>query len=232
MVPLFKLLPSPSLRAIVLAPVYSMVLYVVLSTVDIGNATILFGLVLGLLLTPFMPWLFPISVVSGILAEFSDKKGIKAVIFPAVQFPLMFLVLFSFSSLVSNILWVAAFFIVGIILGGIGVGIAREIAPRIQKAIKKDKGTKMDREKMGKIEKNVLTLYRMFPDIQRSYNSLVYYYWVFFDGAESIEDIEECTPSESITRAFRSLKAKGKIKLSPDVERSRRKEERDYNVLV
>jgi hypothetical protein len=49
----------------------------------------------------------------------------------------MFLVLFSFSSLVSNILWVAAFFIVGIILGGIGVGIAREIAPRVQKAIKK-----------------------------------------------------------------------------------------------
>jgi hypothetical protein len=137
MVPLFKLLPSPSLRAIALAPVYSMVLYVVLSTVDIGNATILFGLVLGLLLTPFMPWLFPISVASGILAEFSDKKGIKAVIFPAVQFPLMFLVLFSFSSLVSNILWVAAFFIVGIIVGGIGVGIAREIAPRVQKAIKK-----------------------------------------------------------------------------------------------
>lgn len=86
----------------------------------------------------------------------------------------------------------------------------------------------MDREKMGKIEKNVLTLYRMFPDIQRSYNSLVYYYWVFFDRAESIEDIEECTPSESITRAFRSLKTKGKIKISPDVERSRRKKERDY----
>jgi len=73
----------------------------------------------------------------------------------------------------------------------------------------------MDKEKMGKIEKNVLTLYRMFPDIQRSYNSLVYYYWVFFDRAESIEDIEECTPSESITRAFRSLRTKGKIKLSP-----------------
>jgi len=86
----------------------------------------------------------------------------------------------------------------------------------------------MDREKMGKIEKNVLTLYKMFPEIQRRYNSLVYYYWVFFDGAEALDDIEKCTPSESITRAFRSLKTKGKIQLSPDVERSRRKEERDY----
>lgn len=86
----------------------------------------------------------------------------------------------------------------------------------------------MDREKMGKIEKNVMTLYKMFPDVQRNYNSLIYYYWVFFDGAEALEDIESCTPPESITRAFRSLRAKGRIELDLDVERFRRKEERDY----
>jgi hypothetical protein len=34
-------------------------------------------------------------------------------------------------------------------LGGIGVGIAREIAPRVQKAIKKDKGTKNEQRENG-----------------------------------------------------------------------------------
>jgi hypothetical protein len=71
------------------------------------------------------------------------------------------------------------------------------------------------------ISKNILELVKVFPEVKTNYNALIMYYWTMFDNATTISTITNCTPTESITRAFRKLVEFGLIHV-PEVTKAKR----------
>lgn len=84
---------------------------------------------------------------------------------------------------------------------------------------------------MGKaaiIKHNIKLLADAEPDVKDNYNLLTKRYWQKYDLANDIEDIVNCTPSESITRAFRSLVKSGDITLKEEIKKIRKREEKEF----
>lgn len=78
------------------------------------------------------------------------------------------------------------------------------------------------------VKHNIKLLVEKHPEVKDNYNLLSILYWEKFEGAKIIKDIEMCTPSESITRAFRSLVRSGHIELSEETRKNRRYEEKEF----
>lgn len=76
---------------------------------------------------------------------------------------------------------------------------------------------------MSIVKANIMRLTRVMPETVGNYNTLCSAYWALFDGVNSLDDISQATPAETITRAFRSLVSGGHIAVPEDV-RERRKE--------
>lgn len=78
------------------------------------------------------------------------------------------------------------------------------------------------------IKENIELLATEHPEVKDNYNLLIVKYWEHFEGIKSINEVTLCTPSESITRAFRSLVRSGKIQLSKKTKQQRMQERREY----
>lgn len=75
------------------------------------------------------------------------------------------------------------------------------------------------------IKHNLRLLAKSEPEVKDNYNLLVVRYWMKFELASVLEDVVDCTPAESITRAFRSLVHAGEIELTEEIKKIRRREE-------
>lgn len=78
------------------------------------------------------------------------------------------------------------------------------------------------------IKHNIKLLTKSEPEVKDNYNLLVARYWEKFEFANGLQDIQLCTPAESITRAFRSLVNEGEIELKEEIKKIRRREEKEY----
>jgi hypothetical protein len=81
------------------------------------------------------------------------------------------------------------------------------------------------------IETKVGLLVQLDPTLCESSNKLLSAYWRVIDHISNVDDICNATPSESITRAFRSLRAKGVITMPADIlaiRQARREEFRQF----
>lgn len=87
-------------------------------------------------------------------------------------------------------------------------------------------------EEMGQrasvIKENVQLLATKYPEVKDNYNLLIVKYWEHFEGIKSINEVILCTPSESITRAFRSLVRSGHIQISTKTKQQRMQERRNF----
>ena len=78
------------------------------------------------------------------------------------------------------------------------------------------------------IKDNIKLLSESQPEVRDNYNLLVLRYWQKFEGVENLLDIVDRTPSESITRAFRSLVRGGHIKVSTETRLIRRRQQKAF----
>lgn len=81
---------------------------------------------------------------------------------------------------------------------------------------------------MSSLKDNVLRVAELFPEETKKYNSLVSLYWKLVDGVESVDDIPNATPAESISRYYRMLVREGKIKLDTYSEERRAELEQEW----
>jgi hypothetical protein len=131
LVPALRFLPNASMRAIAFSPLYSCILYLVLSRTNTKYATILFGAILGVLLTPFMPYLLPITVLSAVIAQIIPTNEGKAIMFPAPQFALMYLALFLLTGVTIPAILLGPLTLASLVLGSWGVFIGKQIEAKI-----------------------------------------------------------------------------------------------------
>lgn len=78
------------------------------------------------------------------------------------------------------------------------------------------------------IKENIQTLAKKVPEVKDNYNLLIVKYWEHFEGIKSMNEVVMGTPSESITRAFRSLVRSGQIEISNETKQQRSVERRAY----
>lgn len=136
LVPLFQFLPFSALRAIALAPIYSGCAWMVLKRVDSKFTLTLFGIILGALLSIFTPWLLPISIGSAIISELFIYDEFKVIMFPALQFPMMWIATMGWE-VHTFMYWAGGLItILGVGLGYGGLLIAQKINERISRVPK------------------------------------------------------------------------------------------------
>lgn len=78
------------------------------------------------------------------------------------------------------------------------------------------------------VRQNIMALVERFPFVAEDYSQLQYYYWKIFDGCESLEDIVNATPAESINRNFRKLVEVGAVVVPQRVLNTRKLQEVNY----
>lgn len=78
------------------------------------------------------------------------------------------------------------------------------------------------------IKENIQLLAKKHPEVKDNYNLLIVKYWEHFEGIKSMNEVTMGTPSESITRAFRSLVRSGHIEVSKQTKQIRMQERREY----
>lgn len=153
--PLFVLLPTAAMRALILAPLYSLFADTLLRRVGFPGALTLFGLVLGVILSFFSPLMLPVSVLGAGGAELAgwllglrtkdswqkqpSIRKLTAALFPALQFPMMLMALAylagqPLTSFLTNPLLILLFTGLGIALGYGGCALGEQIARRLPRA--------------------------------------------------------------------------------------------------
>lgn len=75
---------------------------------------------------------------------------------------------------------------------------------------------------------NVRKLVEKFPFVAESYNQLQYYYWKIFDDCQTLEDVMNATPAETINRNFRKLVELGEIVVPQRVLNARKLQEVNF----
>lgn len=78
------------------------------------------------------------------------------------------------------------------------------------------------------VQQNVKMLTELDPKVVVNYNRLILKYWEEFDGLNGTRQVEECTSSESITRAFRKMVRNGEIHVPEDIKKLRRKQREEF----
>lgn len=99
LIPLMQFAPFPIFMVIWIGPLYSLSLYLLLEKTKRQGVLLLFSVLLGLILTMFMPFMLFISVFGGLVAFVTGHivrllsanlvglHGIQAVAFPVAQVP-------------------------------------------------------------------------------------------------------------------------------------------------
>lgn len=133
LIPFVRMLPTPAMMGIMQAPIYTVCAYLTLESVHIKHAIILFGSLLGLILSIFMPYIFFVTLIPAILGHlfFRNSSG-KAVVFGLMQFNLMLPIIMPIDT--PNF-WSFSIigFIISFILSILGLVLAKYIKPRILK---------------------------------------------------------------------------------------------------
>lgn len=80
---------------------------------------------------------------------------------------------------------------------------------------------------LSNVKHKVKLLVQHCPMLCGNYNALCLNYWIVFDGAESLLDIMEVTPAETITRTFRNLVRTGEIRVSGALLEQRKELEKE-----
>ena len=83
-------------------------------------------------------------------------------------------------------------------------------------------------QRASAIKNNVQLLTEKHPEVKDNYNLLIVKYWEHFEGIKNMKEVTMGTPSESITRAFRSLVRSGHIQISKQTKQQRLQERRHY----
>ena len=134
MVPLTRLVPLPFLKGLFFSPIYSMVLYLVLKSTNSKYTTLIFGFVLGVILTMFMPYIFFIAMISAVLASiFQSSAEGQARVFGGSQFVWMLIILRGALDVVTYTLVLLIGTTISFSLASYGVILAKRIEPRIKK---------------------------------------------------------------------------------------------------
>ncbi len=109
-VPLMQFVPAPVFKVVWIAPLYSMAAFVLLQRVSLPGTILFFGVLLGAILTMFMPYIFFVSVSGGLGAQLSglllkrlgfDPRAVssaRAALFPVFQLPLMYILVMPLNS--------------------------------------------------------------------------------------------------------------------------------------
>lgn len=98
--PIMGMAPIPAYKALVVSPLYGIGIGVILNRVNRVGVVTLVGLVFGLLLFPFSPFMLVAPVVSGIFTDLTcfvifrnydgiSKKAIAGGLFPAIHIPVV-----------------------------------------------------------------------------------------------------------------------------------------------
>lgn len=94
----------------------------------------------------------------------------------------------------------------------------------------------MSSEDLKGVIADVLNLTKMFPNTISNYNELVVKYWIIYDGVRNFEDVENATPVETITRAFRKLVELGLVKVPLSTRQKRKEQEKifktEFSILI
>lgn len=81
------------------------------------------------------------------------------------------------------------------------------------------------------IQKNVKQLIEEYPHVVENSNILVVTYWLRFDGNLTLwSDVKNCTPAESITRAFRHIKNKEGLNIDAAIENAKLLQEQQFKI--
>ena len=133
LIPFVRMLPTPAMMGVLQAPIYTICAYLTLESVRIKHAIILFGSLLGLILSIFMPYIFFVTVIPAILGHlFFEKSSGKAVVFASMQFNLMLPIIMPLDT--PNFWLFSLFgFIASLILSILALVFAKQIKPRILK---------------------------------------------------------------------------------------------------
>jgi len=97
LVPLMQFLPHPALRGVMLTPLYSCVLYVLLKTTKSRFTCTMYGALLGALISVFLPYMFLVNLILGIVADvlrwIGSRDGVASAVFSVLQFPFVYFII-------------------------------------------------------------------------------------------------------------------------------------------
>lgn len=164
--PLFPLLPTPAMRGLVLAPLYGAIVSVLLRRANFEGSLVLFSLVTGAIMIVFTPFLLPVTLSSGLVSELAglaigrlgghkpwSKSGpallVAAILFTALQFPLMLFILALFAGPGGEVFlhpaWIVIFSGIGATLGWTGYRLGYAVEKRISNMRKNEPNEVMER---------------------------------------------------------------------------------------
>ena len=90
-----QFLPHPALRGVM--PPFTHVFYVLLKTTKSRFTCTMYGALLGALISVFLPYMFRVNLILGIVADvlrwIGSRDGVASAVFSVFQFPLVYFII-------------------------------------------------------------------------------------------------------------------------------------------